>query len=64
MLINLYKDSNEVECVVYLNRMSQGNHHHFVWLRPEAQTEVLIPISPHIELGSFDITLELSSQVR
>ncbi len=43
--------------------MSQGDHHHFLWLRPEAQIEVLTPISPHIELGTLDITMELSTQV-
>ena len=43
--------------------MSQGDHHHFIWLRPEAQVEVLTPISPHIELGTLDITMELSTQV-
>jgi hypothetical protein len=44
--------------------MSQGDHHHFLWLRPEAQIEVLTPISPHIELGTLDITMELSTQVK
>jgi hypothetical protein len=48
----------------YAPRMSQGDHHHFLWLRPEAQIEVLTPISPHIELGSLDVTMELSTQVR
>ena len=43
--------------------MSQGDHHHFLWLRPEAQIEVLTPISPHIELGTLDVTMELSTQV-
>jgi len=47
----------------YAPRMSQGDHHHFLWLRPEAQIEVLTPISPHIELGTLDITMELSTQV-
>ena len=44
-------------------RLSQGDHHHFIWLRPESETEVYIPIAIHVEQGPVDVTLELSTQI-
>ena len=44
-------------------RLSKGDHHHFIWLRPESETEVYIPIAIHVEQGSIDVTLEISTQI-
>ena len=44
-------------------RLSKGEHHHFIWLRPGSETEVYIPIAIHVEQGSVDVTLELSTQM-
>ena len=44
-------------------RLSEGDHHHFIWLRPESETEVYIPIAIHVEQGLVDVTLELSTQI-
>ena len=40
-----------------------GDHHHFIWLRPETETEVYIPIAIHPDHGSVEVTLEISSQL-
>ena len=40
-----------------------GDHHHFIWLRPETETEVYIPIAIHLEHGTVEVTLEISSQL-
>ena len=40
-----------------------GDHHHFIWLRPETETEVYIPIATHLEQGSVEVTLEISTQM-
>ena len=47
----------------YAPRLSSGDHHHFLWLRAESEITVNLPIAPHIERGSLDVTVELSCQI-
>ena len=47
----------------YAPRLTSGDHHHFVWLRGESEMAVLMPIAPHMERGSLDVTVELSCQI-
>ena len=49
--------------VSFKPRLSKGDHHHFIWLRPESETEVYMPIAIHMESGFVDVTLEISSQI-
>ena len=39
-----------------------GDHHHFLWLRPESEVEVLLPIAIHLQQGTVSATLQLSTQ--
>ncbi len=50
--------------VSYAPRTTSGEHHHFLWLRPESEVEVLTPIAIHAQGGSVDVTMQLSTQVR
>lgn len=47
----------------YAPRTSTGDHHHFIWLRGETETEVYIPIAIHVEQGFVDVQLEISTQI-
>lgn len=44
-------------------RLTQGDHHHFIWLRPGTETVVYVPISTHVEQGLVEVVLELSTQI-
>ena len=37
----------------YNPRLTSGEHHHFVWLRGESETAVLLPIAPKVQMGEF-----------
>jgi CD109 antigen len=68
----ILKDSNDYSFIhveeygyvtSYSPRLSKGEHHHFIWLGPESETEVYIPIAIHLEQGSVDVSLQLSTQI-
>lgn len=47
----------------YQPRLTEGEHHHLIWLRGEAETAVLLPLAPRVEQGEFSVTVELSTQI-
>ena len=49
--------------VSYAPRRSSGDHHHFLWLRPESETEIYMPIAPKVERGEIEVNIELSTQM-
>lgn len=50
--------------VSYAPRLSQGDHHHFLYLRPDSEFAVLMPIAPHVQSGLMEVTMMVTSQVR
>ena len=38
-----------------------GDHHHFIWLRPETEIEVYIPIAIHPDHGSVEDISKVTS---
>lgn len=49
--------------VSYAPRLSPGDHHHYVWVRPGSEMEVRVPVAVHKQQGEVDVNIELSSQV-
>ncbi|TRY74425.1 hypothetical protein TCAL_00656 [Tigriopus californicus] len=47
----------------YAPRMSDGDHHHLVYVRGNSEKEVIIPVAPQVEQGLITVEIEISTQI-
>jgi CD109 antigen len=49
--------------VSYAPRLSEGDHHHLVWVKGQSEREVHIPVAPQKEQGEITVRILLSTQI-